>query len=156
MNAIYLAVGITVGLLFLIGLARSLLHICPPNEVLIFSGRKHALPDGSQRGFRVVFGGRGWRIPMIETVDRMTLNVMEVPLSIRNAYSRGGIPLNVGAIANIKISSDRAVIGNAIERFLGRDMAEVRCINTITNGEYGFASFQELVSFLENQLSKNL
>ncbi|MEZ4431362.1 MAG: SPFH domain-containing protein [bacterium] len=126
MTEIYIAIAVVVGLLVLIAIAKSLLFICPPNEVLIFSGRRHQLPDGSSRGFRVVFGGRGWRIPIIETVDRMSLNVMEVPLAIRGAYSKGGIALNLSAIANIKVSSDRKVIGNAIERFLGRDLAEVR------------------------------
>lgn len=126
MFEVYIAVAVVVSLLLLIAIAKSLLYICPPNEVLIFSGRQHKLTDGSTRGFRLVFGGRGWRIPIIETVDRMTLNVIEVPLSIRGAYSKGGIALNVGAIANVKISSDRRVIGNAIERFLGRDLAEVR------------------------------
>ncbi len=125
-SAVIVGVILVAGLLSFISLAKSLLHICPPNEVLIFSGKNHKMSDGSMRGFRVVFGGRGWRIPVIETVDRMNLNVMEVPITIRNAYSKGGIPLNVGAIANIKISSDQSIIGNAIERFLGRDMEEVR------------------------------
>jgi flotillin len=102
------------------------LYICPPNEVMIFSGRKHRMPDGTMRGFRVVFGGRGWKWPIIEKVDRMSLNIMEVPITIRNAYSAGGIPLNIDAIANVKISSDGVVIGNAIERFLGRDPNEIR------------------------------
>ncbi len=126
MTEVYIALAVVVGLLMLIAIAKSLLYICPPNEVLIFSGRQHRLSDGSTRGFRLVFGGRGWRVPIIETVDRMTLNVIEVPLSIRGAYSRGGIALNVGAIANVKISSDRGVIGNAIERFLGQNLDEVR------------------------------
>lgn len=102
------------------------LFICPPNEVLIFSGKKVRLDDGSFRGFRVVFGGRGWRMPIRDKVDRMSLNLMEVPIGIRNAYSAGGIPLNIDAIANVKISSDPIVIGNAIERFLNRDPNEIR------------------------------
>jgi flotillin len=97
---------------------KSLLQICPPNEVLIFAG--------GRKGFRVVFGGRGWRVPIIEKTARMSLNVMEVPIAIRGAYSQGGIPLNVDAIANVKISSDPKVVGNAIERFLGRDPNEIR------------------------------
>jgi flotillin len=105
---------------------KSMLHICPPNEVLIFSGRKRKLADGSLRGCRTVFGGRGFRIPIFETVDRMSLNVMEVPITIRGAYSKGGVALNVEAIANVKISSDEVIINNAIERFLGRDMNEIK------------------------------
>lgn len=56
----------------------------------------------------------------------MSLNVMEVPIAVRGAYSSGGIALNVDAIANVKISSDPILIGNAIERFLGRDPEEIR------------------------------
>lgn len=127
-----IVLGITVGLvvaaglLVLIAAAKALMQICPPNEVLIFSGRRFRMPDGSVRGYRVLFGGRGWRWPIVERVDRMSLSVVETPISIRGAYSRGGIPLNVEAVANIKISSDPSVVGNAIERFLGRDLSEIR------------------------------
>src|SRR5579862_4384064 len=76
-------------LVVLLGVLKSMLHICPPNEVLIFSGRRRRLADGSTRGCRTVFGGRGLRIPMIETVDKMSLNIMEVPIAIRGAYSKG-------------------------------------------------------------------
>ncbi len=114
------------GLLLLFAAIRNLLYICPPNQVLIFSGRRHRMPDGTTRGYRVVFGGRGWRVPIIESVARMNLNVMEVPIAIRGAYSKGGIPLNVDAIANVKISSHEVTIGNAIERFLNRDPEEIR------------------------------
>ena len=103
----------------------SLLYICPPNEVLIFSGRRHRLADGASRGFRLIFGGRAWRVPLVESVDRMRLNVMEIPIAIRNAYSKGGVPMNVDAIANVKISSEPARVGNAIERFLGRGNDEI-------------------------------
>jgi flotillin len=48
-----------------------------------------------------------------------------VDLKVANAYSKGGIPLKVHAIANVKVASDPRVIGNAIERFLGRDPAEI-------------------------------
>jgi flotillin len=56
----------------------------------------------------------------------MSLNIMEVPIHVRGAYSKGGIPLNVEAIANVKISGDPRLIGNAIERFLGRNPEEIR------------------------------
>jgi flotillin len=126
-NSILILAATILGVfLFLMAFIKSMLHICPPNEVLIFSGRRKKLSDGSSRGFRTVLGGRGVRIPIIETVSRMSVNIMEVPIAIRGAYSKGGIALNVDAIANVKISSDPVVIGNAIERFLGRDPNEIR------------------------------
>ena len=118
------AAGIAV-LLVLMVIYRYLLRICRPNEILIFSGRKHTVPDGRVVGYRVVFGGRGVRIPVVETVDRMDVSLISVPIQVNGAYSEGGIPLNVHAIANIKISTDRRYIGNAIERFLGRSQAEI-------------------------------
>lgn len=100
-------------------------YVCPPSEVLIFSGRSWPLPpgagDGQRRtvGFRVVRGGRAMRIPLIEVVDRMPLTNMAIELTVTNAFSRGGIPLKVQAVANVKIPSEEPLLHNAIERFLG-------------------------------------
>lgn len=104
---------------------RYLLRICRPNEILIFSGRKHTSDDGRTVGYRVVFGGRGVRVPVVETVHRMDVSLISVPIAVQGAYSEGGIPLNVHAIANIKVSTDRKYVGNAIERFLGKDRTEI-------------------------------
>lgn len=125
---------VVLALIFAVVMAivKSILYISPPNEVLIFSGRKHRLPDGTVRGFRVIFGGRGYKVPFLEQVNRMTLNVMEVPIAIRGAYSKGGIPLNVDAIANVKISSDPKIIGNAIERFLTQTPNDIRRVSKET------------------------
>ena len=119
-------------LLMILLIIKQILYVVPPNEVLIFSGRKHRLPDGTIRGFRVVFGGRGYRYPFLEQVNRMSLNIMEVPISIRGAYSKGGVPLNVDAIANVKISSDPRVIGNAIERFLTQNVGDIKRVSKET------------------------
>lgn len=115
-----------VAVLILISFVKSILHLCPPNEVLVFSGRKYKTADGSYRGYRLLIGGRGYRVPVIERVHRMNLGLLEVPINVKSAYSKGGVPLNVEAIANVKISSDERIIGNAIERFLGRDTSEIR------------------------------
>ncbi|HBY76190.1 MAG TPA: flotillin, partial [Cyanobacteria bacterium UBA11148] len=73
----------------------------------------------------VISGGRAIRIPIIETVKRMDVTTMPVPVEVRNAYAKGGTPLNIQAIANVKISSDPTVVGNAIERFLDCDRSEL-------------------------------
>ena len=72
----------------------------------------------------IACGGGEEEGPQIDTTP--IVGVMEVPISIRGAYSQVGIPLNVDAIANVKISSDPKTVGNAIERFLGRDPNEIR------------------------------
>ncbi len=119
-----IAAGIAV-LLVLVIIYRYLLRICRPNEILIFSGRKHKTADGRTVGYRVVFGGRGMRVPVVETVHQMDVSLISVPMAVTGAYSDGGIPLTVHAIANFKVSTDRRYIGNAIERFLGMGRNEI-------------------------------
>lgn len=113
------------GALLFIWFVKSFMQICNPNEILILSGRKQRLQDGQEIGYRVIFGGRTIVIPVVETVTRMNLTTMPVPIEVKNAYSKGGIPLHIQAIANVKVSSDPVVVGNAIERFLGRDRSEI-------------------------------
>ena len=110
----------------LVAVAKSFLFICEPSEVLIFSGRQHTRADGNEVGYRVIFGGRALRWPLLERAERMDMRNIPIDINTTNAYSKGGIPLNVHAIANVKVSRDPRIIGNAIERFLGRDPAEIK------------------------------
>ena len=107
---------ILLGALLLI--IQRLLFICPPNRLLIFSGRRHKLPDGSIVGYRVLHGGRGLRIPLLETVSELDMRIFPVQVAVQNAFSKGGIPLAVQAIANVKISSHPQFLRSAAERFL--------------------------------------
>jgi flotillin len=118
---VLVAFGVVGCAVLLVGLsmAGNLLYICEPNEVLIFSGR-----SGS-RGYRYVRGGRAWRTPLLETVDRMDLTNMIIDLHVDGAYSRGGIPLNVQGVANIKVAGHEPVLDNAVERLLGKNRDEL-------------------------------
>ena len=119
---------IIAGILTIFSIIRANLKICQPNEVLIFSGRKRRLADGSQVGYRVIQGGRGFRIPLIEKVDRLRLNTIPIDLTVQNAYSKGGIPLTVRAIANVKVASNESELANAVERLLGKNLGEIQTI----------------------------
>ena len=79
-------------------------------------------------GYRVIKGGRAVRIPMMEKVDRMDLTNMPIEVSVRGAYSKGGIPLNVHGIANIKIAGEAPVLDNAIERFLAVERSAIMAV----------------------------
>ena len=129
------AAALAIFLLLVVILARSLLHICRPNEVLIFTGRKggpiivrpraHGPDDAHDPG---AGKGRKWRIPIIERVDRMEMSTMIVDIVVTIAYSAGNIPLNIHAVANVKIHSEPRLLRNAIERFLGRSTDEIRTV----------------------------
>jgi flotillin len=105
---------------------KSNLVVCPPNEILIFSGRKRRLPDGTQVGFRVIRGGRGFRMPLIETISRMSLNTMSIEIALKKALTAGVIPVSIEGIATVKVAgSEEQGLSNAIERFLGRSPHEI-------------------------------
>ncbi len=123
------AVAVGIGLLLLVSILKSLLHIAEPNELLVFSGRRYTMPDGSVRGYRIVRGGRrALRTPIVERVDRMDMRLIPTDVVVQNAYSKGNIPLAIHAIANVKIHSDERFVGNAIERFLGRSVQEIQLV----------------------------
>jgi flotillin len=108
---------VLLGTFFAIGvagilLAKKLIYIAAPNEVLVFSGRG---------GYRTIKGGRGYRFPLIETVDRMDLTNMIIDVAVQNAYAKGGIPLTVQGVANIKVAGHQPLLGNAIQRFMGKE-----------------------------------
>jgi flotillin len=120
---VLLVVAATAGLM-LTFIVRNLLYICGPNEVLVFSGATRDT-DGRAVGYRIVKGGRSIRIPLLETVDRIDLTNMVIEVSVTNAYSKGGIPLTVQGVANVKIAGHEPVLNNALERFLGYDRKEI-------------------------------
>ena len=80
------AVGTVVALAVFIAILRHFLFICRPNEILIYSGRKHHLPDGSTVGYKVVRRGWATRTPLLETVSRMDMRLFMVEVSVTNAY----------------------------------------------------------------------
>jgi flotillin len=122
----YTIAAAAIALMVLLIFIKSNLIICPPNEVLIFSGRKRSLPDGSQVGFRVIRGGRGFRLPLVETVSRMSLNTMSIEIALKKALTAGMIPVNIEGIATVKVAgSEEQGLLNAIERFLGRSPHEL-------------------------------
>lgn len=105
---------------------KNLYYICQPNEVLIFAGSSRRLANGQRVGYRLVKGGSSLRMPLMERVLRMDLTNLIIDLRVVNAYSKGGIPLNVEGVANIKIAGEEPIIHNAIERLLGKQQADIK------------------------------
>lgn len=106
---------------------NNLIEICTPNEVLIFSG---AAEKG--RGYTVLHAGSKVRIPLFHRVDRMDVTNMVIDISVRNAYSKGGIPLDIRGVANVKIGTHSNLITNAVERFLGMSREQIIAVSKET------------------------
>ena len=124
-----IAGGVGVVVVSLVGLtllSRWMIRICRPNEMLVVTGSRSNQGSQGLKGYRVVANG-GWTFvkPVLETARRMDVTLLPVLVEVKNAYSNGGTPLNIQAIANVKVSTDPDVRNNAIERFLGRDPREI-------------------------------
>jgi flotillin len=113
-------------LVVLVATIARLIIIVPPNRAAVITGRRRAMGSGQVVGYRNVIGGRTLRIPIVEQVDYLSLETIPLEITVSNAYSRGNIPLNVQAIANVKIASEPETdFNNAVERLLGKTEAEI-------------------------------
>ncbi len=103
-----------------------------PNKVAVFFGRKNVVKDkdGHEivKGFRVVTGGAKFRIPFVESVEYLDLNVFSIDIEVREAPNKDGVPVTLRAVANVKIKPEEAALMAACERFLGRSPEEIKAI----------------------------
>jgi flotillin len=133
LTAVTVALAILLGLLGLFAamalFARNYIKV-PPSMVAIIYGRKHSISDDkgnrSTVGFRVVRGGAALRVPVLEQVEYLSLNVISIPLKISRAYTKEGVPVTVEAVANVKIAGDDTSLRGAAERFLGMTTDKIK------------------------------
>lgn len=106
-------------------LVAKIMVVGNPSELLVISGKR----AGPNEGYRTLIGGRTLVWPIIERVSRLSLRNMQVTLEVR-AQAGGGtmIPITVTGVANVKVSSDPDVRGNAIERFLDQGQKEMQLV----------------------------
>jgi flotillin len=126
-SAVALAFTLLVVAVVAILTIKSLIVIVPPNMAAVLTGKQRRLESGEAVGYRSVTGGRAFRVPIIETVQYVSLETIPIEISVTNAFSKGNIPLNIEAIANVKIASEpQTVFNNAVERLLGKTEEEIR------------------------------
>ena len=117
-----IALGLgSLGLMLIIIFFKANIVLCQPNELVVIAGRRRKLADGSRIGYRVLRGGRGFKLPLVESVARLPLTSLPVELFIEKVMSRGMIPVTLEAKATVKLAGREADgMDEAIERFLGR------------------------------------
>lgn len=119
------ALGVLVIVIFLLYLmVTRLLYVATPNQVLVFSGTTREIA-GRVLPYRFVRGGRSLRKPLIEHVDYLDLSMFTVMVNVEQAFTKGGIPLNVQGVANVKLPGEEPLLSNAVVRFLGRSREEI-------------------------------
>jgi len=113
-------------------LARMLYKKVGPDEAMIVYGRKKVFGDkvrneqGTIEGFRIVRGGGTFVFPVAEQFRIISLRMMTLDIDLQHVYTSQGIPINVKAVAQVKIKGDTEHIRKAAEGFLGVPPESVR------------------------------
>ena len=122
-SAMFMAtsVGVTVGIIaavvlllfFALGYVKA-----PPNRAYIISGMR--------KRKKILIGRAGFRLPLIERLDKLSLDVMQVDIKTSEAIPTNEfINVTVDGVANIKISSNPALLEKAAEALLGMDQRQL-------------------------------
>ena len=113
--------GLIIALVVILALAVLLLAAgylkAPPDTAFIVSGLKKK---------RIIIGKASWRMPFFTRLDKLSLGVMQVDVKTSEAVPTNEfINVTVDGVANIKISSDPALLERAAEALLGKTRQEM-------------------------------
>jgi flotillin len=113
------------GLMVLYLIFRTRYKKAGPDEALIVYGRRKLLGkkvvsvDGESAGYRIVRGGGSFIWPAWESYERLSLKIMTLEINLPHVYTEQGIPINVKAVAQVKVRASIDAISRAAEAFLG-------------------------------------
>ena len=101
---------------------------CPPDKIMVISGKVGKGPDGEARSSICLHGGAKFVWPIIQDVQYLDLTPLSIGIDLSNALSRQNIRVNVPATFTVGISTDEDIMQNAAERLLGQPL---RAIETL-------------------------
>ncbi len=96
-----------------------------PDEALIVYGKRKLFgkkvrgDEGQIEGFRIVRGGGTFVWPAWEQYEFLSLKMMTLDIDLQHVYTVQGIPINVRAVAQVKVKGDVDHVRKASEGFLG-------------------------------------
>jgi flotillin len=103
-----------------------------PDEALIVFGRRKIFgkkvrsEKGEIEGFRIIRGGGTFVWPAWEQYEVLSLRMMTLEIDMPHVYTVQGIPINVKAVAQVKVQGDVEHIRSAAEGFLGMPVDDIQ------------------------------
>ncbi len=103
-----------------------------PDEALVVFGRRKLMgkkvrdEKGAVESFRIVRGGGTFVWPAWENYERLSLKMMTLDIDLQHVYTVQGIPINVKAVAQVKVRGEVPHIRKAAEGFLGMPVPQVQ------------------------------
>lgn len=102
--------------------------VAGPNECVVASG------GCLGKDTNYVVGGSCWKTWGVTTTERMSLEVMTLLPSVRSCETKKGVPVNVRAVAQVRVMRQKEHLKKACEQFLGKKPFEIEdiIINTFS------------------------
>jgi len=95
---------------------------CGPNEAMVVSGLCHDTPV-------MIPGGRIWVWPVIQRIQRISLNTMTLQITSDHVNTKQGVPISCVGVAQVKIESrNQNMLSTACTHFLGKSEETIRNI----------------------------
>jgi len=96
-------------------------YTCGPNECIILSGVFY------DKAPLTVVGGRCFKWPWIQQIQRLSLNTMTLNIDSRNVYTKLGVAVNVNGVAQVKIAGkNKDMLEKACQVFLKKSTAQIQ------------------------------
>jgi len=119
-------------LIFVYLIIKSRYKKAGPDEALIVYGRGKLIgkgvigEEGESMGYRIVRGGGTFIVPAWEDYERLSLKIMTLEMNLPHVYTGQGIPINVRAVAQVKVKGTTDSIRRAAGSFLGVEVKGVQ------------------------------
>ena len=137
MNTVVAALIVAV-VVFLLFSIISMYRKIPQDKALVVTGF---------RGRRVITGGGGIVVPLLERTDIMSLENMQIDIRIEGALTSQGVGIIADGVAVVKIKSDRESILSAAEQFnTSKGMEHMLSVISRTTQQVLEGKLREIVS----------
>lgn len=99
---------------------------CPPDKIMVISGKVGKSADGTSRPAKCIHGGAAFVLPVLQTYEYLDLTPLSISVDLKSALSRQNIRVDVPSSFTVGISTEPGVMQNAAERLLGMKMNEIQ------------------------------
>ena len=131
-------IGTIVAILLIAAIILSMWKKIPQDKAAVITGLKK----------RVITGGGGIVIPLLERVDTISLESMKLDVKTNGAMTSQGVPINTDGVAVIKVRNDKNSILAAIEQFnAAKESTTVQIISDVSR-EVLEGKLREIISKL--------
>ncbi|WOO38514.1 SPFH domain-containing protein [Anaerocolumna sp. AGMB13020] len=119
LQAIIIAGSIVGAVILVILLVTTMWKRVPQDKAVVVTGLKK----------RVISGGGGFVIPLLERADKISLENMKIEIRTEGARTEQGVDIRADGVAVVKVKSDKESILNAVEQFYtGREQQTIEVI----------------------------